>query len=100
MAPEGGRHAASDVWSISKVALLPARYLTVAEREEIALLRAQGFSVREVAQRLGRVASTNSRELRRNAATRSGGLEYRAATAQAAARRRAARPLDNLVNAN
>jgi len=63
---------------------LSGRYLSFAEREEIALLRVQGCSVREVARRLGRAASTISRELRRNAATRSGGLEYRATTALAA----------------
>jgi IS30 family transposase len=44
------------------------RYLSFAEREEIALLRAQGCNVREVARRIGRAASTISRELRRNAA--------------------------------
>lgn len=53
------------------------RYLSFAEREEIALLRAQGHGVREVARRLGRAASAISRELRRNAATRSGNLDYR-----------------------
>lgn len=58
------------------------RYLSFVEREEIALLRAQGRSMREIARRLGRAASTISRELRRNAATRSGGLAYRATTAQ------------------
>jgi transposase-like protein len=68
------------------------RYLSFAEREEIALLRAQGRGVREVARRLGRAASTVSRELRRNAATRSGGLEYRATTAQWHAERAARRP--------
>ena len=56
------------------------RYLSFAEREEVALWRAQGHGVREVARRLGRAASTVSRELRRNAATRGGGLEYRATT--------------------
>ena len=54
---------------------LSGRYLSFSEREEIALLRVQGCSRREVARRLGRTASTISRELRRNAATRSGGLE-------------------------
>jgi IS30 family transposase len=68
------------------------RYLSFAEREEIALLRAQGCGVREAARRLGRDASTVSRELRRNAATRSGGLEYRATTAQWHAERAARRP--------
>ncbi|MFL6970663.1 MAG: IS30 family transposase [Xanthobacteraceae bacterium] len=68
------------------------RYLSFAEREEIALLRAQGQKVREIARRLGRAASTISRELRRNAATRSGGLEYRATTAPWHAERAARRP--------
>ena len=58
------------------------RYLSFVEREEIALLRAEGLGVREVASRLGRAPSTISRELRRNAATRSGNLDYRATTAQ------------------
>lgn len=71
---------------------LSGRYLSFAEREEIALLRVQGFSMQEVARRLGRAASTISRELRRNAATRSGGLDYRATTAQWHAERSARRP--------
>ena len=71
---------------------LSGRYLTFAEREEIALDRAQGFGVRDIARKLGRAASTISRELRRNAATRSGGLEYRAGTAQWHAERSARRP--------
>lgn len=58
------------------------RYLSFAEREEIALLRVQGAGVREIAGRLGRSPSTISRELRRNAATRGGRLEYRASVAQ------------------
>ncbi len=68
------------------------RYLSFAEREEIALLRVQGLPRREIGRRLGRSASTISRELRRNAATRSGGLEYRASTAQWHADRSARRP--------
>jgi len=71
---------------------LSGRYLSLAEREEIALLRVQGHSMQEIARRLGRAASTISRELRRNAATRSGGLEYRATTAQWHAERSARRP--------
>ena len=59
------------------------RYLSFAEREQIALARACGEGVREIARQLERAASTISRELRRNAATRSGGLEYRAHTAMA-----------------
>ena len=71
---------------------LSGRFLSFAEREEIAVLRAGGCGVREVARRLGRSPSTISRELRRNAATRSGRLEYRATTAQWHADRRARRP--------
>jgi IS30 family transposase len=71
---------------------LSGRYLTFAEREEIAVWRAQGLGVREIARRLGRAASTISRELSRNAATRSGGLDYRATTAQWHAERSARRP--------
>ena len=54
---------------------LSGRYLSFAEREEIALLQAQGLGVREVACRLGRTASAISRELRRNAATRGNALD-------------------------
>ncbi|MBA2462261.1 MAG: helix-turn-helix domain-containing protein, partial [Actinobacteria bacterium] len=43
------------------------RYLSFSEREEIALLRAGGVGVREIARRLRRSPSTISRELRRNA---------------------------------
>ncbi len=71
---------------------LSGRYLSLAEREEIAILRARGCGVRDIARRAGRSASTISRELRRNAATRGGCLEYRATTAQWHADRRARRP--------
>lgn len=68
------------------------RYLSLVEREQIALLRARRQGVREIARQLARSASTISRELRRNAATRSGGFEYRAITAQWHADRAARRP--------
>jgi IS30 family transposase len=71
---------------------LSGRYLSFAEREEIALLQVQGCSLREIARQLSRAASTISRELRRNAATRGGGLRYRATTAQWHADRSARRP--------
>ena len=71
---------------------LSGRYLLFAEREEIALLRAQNCSVQEIARRLGRAPSTVSRELRRNAATRGGNLDYRATTAQWHAERAVRRP--------
>ena len=54
------------------LAPLCGRYLCFEEREEIALLRAQGAGIREIARQVGRSPSTISRELRRNAATRSG----------------------------
>jgi transposase len=74
------------------LAPLSGRYLSFAEREEIAVLKAQGCGVRQIAWRVGRSPSTISRELRRNAATRGGRLEYRATTAQWHADRRAMRP--------
>ncbi|MCA1701023.1 MAG: IS30 family transposase [Actinobacteria bacterium] len=84
------------------VTLAPAsgRYLSFAEREEIAILRARGAGVREIARQIGRSASTISRELRRNAATRGGGLEYRALTAQWHADQRARRPKPAKLAAN
>jgi transposase, IS30 family len=72
--------------------LLSGRYLVFPERERIALWRARGLGVREIAGRLARAPSTISRELRRNAATRSDGFEYRATTAQWHAERAARRP--------
>jgi IS30 family transposase len=62
------------------------------EREEIAILKAQGCGVREIARQVRRCPSTISRELRRNAATRAGSSGYRAITAQWHADRRARRP--------
>jgi transposase, IS30 family len=64
------------------------RYLSLAEREEIAAGVAAGDSLRCIAARLGRSPSTVSREIGRNG-TRRG---YRAAAAQAQAEFRAARP--------
>jgi IS30 family transposase len=78
---------------------LTTRCLTLTEREEIALGRARGDSVRKVAELIGRSPSTVSRELRRN----SDGLgRYRATSAHALAYDRASRPkpaklLTNLV---
>jgi transposase, IS30 family len=68
---------------------LQGRYLSFAEREEIALSSARGESMRCIARRLGRSPATISRELRRNA-DRDGG--YRATTAHALAYGRAGRP--------
>jgi transposase, IS30 family len=78
---------------------LKGRCLTLPQREEIALGRARGESVRSIAAAIRRAPSTVSRELRRNA-DRLGG--YRATTAHALAYARASRPkpaklLTNLV---
>ena len=76
------------------VSLVPSsgRYLSFAEREEIAILKAKGCGVREIARQTIRSPSTISRELRRNAATRTGSSGYRAINAQWHADRRARRP--------
>jgi IS30 family transposase len=67
---------------------LKGRCLSFAEREEIALARARGETIRAIARRLGRSPSTISRELKRNADCRG----YRATTAHALAYERASRP--------
>jgi IS30 family transposase len=76
------------------------RYLSFAEREEIAILYAQEQGVCEIARQLGRAASTISRELRRNAARRSGGCDYRATAAQWHADRSAQRPKPSKLATN
>jgi IS30 family transposase len=68
---------------------LKGRCLTLAQREEIALGRARGDSIRAIAAIIGRSPSTVSRELRRNA---DGLGRYRATSAHALAYHRASRP--------
>jgi IS30 family transposase len=68
---------------------LRGRCLTLAQREEVALGRARGDSIRAIAAIIGRSPSTVSRELRRNA-DRLG--RYRATSAHALAYHRASRP--------
>jgi IS30 family transposase len=79
---------------------IAGRYLSFAEREEIALLSIQDIGVREIARRIGRSPSTVSRELTRNAATRGGYLEYRASVAQWKAERFAKRPKPAKLTSN
>jgi hypothetical protein len=68
---------------------LKGRCLTLTQREEIALGRARGESIRVIADTIGRSPSTVSRELRRN----TDGLgRYRATAAHVLAYRRASRP--------
>src|SRR5205085_9930718 len=50
------------------LAPVSGRYLSFTEREEIAVLLAGGWGVREIARRIGCAPSTNSRELDRGAA--------------------------------
>ena len=76
------------------------RYLSFAEREEIALLRAQDKGVRAIAREIGRDPGTISRELRRNAATRGGKLDYRASVAQWKTDLAARRPKTSKLVAN
>jgi IS30 family transposase len=76
---------------------LKGRCLTFAEREEIALGRAAGESMRSIASRLGRSPSTISRELDRNAQAPG---RYRATSAHAAAWERAARPKPSRLATN
>ena len=64
------------------------RYLSVADREEIMVGLARGESYRVIGARLGRPASTVSREVRRNGPAK----RYRALRAQALAEERARRP--------
>jgi transposase, IS30 family len=64
------------------------RYLSLEEREEIAVGVAAGLGAREIGRRLGRPASTVSREVARNGS----GRGYRATAAQARAEARARRP--------
>jgi IS30 family transposase len=49
-------------------------HLTLQERERLAALKVEGLSLRAIAARLGRAASTISRELRRNALPKGGYL--------------------------
>jgi len=70
---------------------LAGRYLSLSEREEIAVGLAAGLSLREIARQIGRAASTVSREIALNGPTRPG-RPYRAVAAQQAAEARARRP--------
>jgi transposase, IS30 family len=85
---EGWFRQAGGVKGLGPRGPVSGRYLSLAEREEIAAGVAAGEGVRAIAARLGRAASTVSREIRRNSSR----LGYRASAAQAQAEFRAARP--------
>jgi transposase, IS30 family len=87
-AGEGWFRAAGGVKGNGPRGAVCGRYLSLAEREEIAVGLAAGLSMRKVAAGLGRPVSTVSREVARNASR----LGYRAVPAQAQAEFRAARP--------
>lgn len=74
-----------------------SRFLSHAEREEIAVLHAQKMGVREIGRRIGRTHTTVSREIARNA-NRDG--TYRALTAQQRAEDRARRPKPGKLSTN
>jgi hypothetical protein len=62
------------------------RYLSMLERQQIAVFRERGLGVRKIGRRLNRAPSTVSRELRRNRAPHD--RQYDAALAHARARAR------------
>ena len=76
---------------------LKGRCLTFAQREEIAVMRAQGHSLRRIGVVVGRSASTVSRELRRNSVA---GLPYPATSAHALAYEQASRPKPSKLHTN
>ena len=79
--------AVGGIGRLDRWAPSPAR-LGADDRDEIALGLARGESMRSIARRLGRAASTITREVARNG----GRSQYRPATAHRAAARRAQRP--------
>lgn len=76
---------------------LKGRCLSFAQREEIAVLRAQGQSLRQIAAVIGTSPSTVSRELKRNSQP---GVPYRATTAHVMAYERASRPKSAKLHMN
>ena len=76
---------------------LKGRCLTFEQREEIAVLRAQGQSLRQIGEVIGRSASTVSRELRRNTKP---GTAYRGSSAHVLAYERASRPKPAKLHTN
>jgi len=68
------------------------RYLSLTEREEIAIGLAEGAGIREIARRIGRDPGTVSREVRRNRPLDTHQRQYRAMLAQAKADGRTVRP--------
>ncbi|WP_372495799.1 MULTISPECIES: IS30 family transposase [Curtobacterium] len=90
----GVKRSTAAMWVVGAGGMTAANHgasgarLSLADRDEIAVLHAQGIGVRQIARALGRAPSTISRELRAGASTRG----YRAGTAQQRAWQRARRP--------
>jgi transposase, IS30 family len=90
VSPQRASRVFADSGGMMEPAVRPSgRYLSHAEREEIAVLHAQKVGVREIARRLGRCHTSIGRELGRNS-NRDGC--YRALRAQRRAEQRARRP--------
>jgi IS30 family transposase len=79
-------------------AVYSGRYLDRVERYELARLKEAGHSVREIGRRMGRSASTISRELRRNQAPGTG--LYQPERAEALAWQRQRRPKPSKLSQN
>src|ERR671933_26692 len=77
--------------SIRDGAMSGGTHPTLDERERLAALKAEGLSLRAIAARLGRAASTVSRELRRNALPKGGYLPVHAEGCYLERRQRPAR---------
>ena len=76
------------------------RYLSFAEREEIAILYAQQVSCRQIAKAIGRAPSTISQEIRRNGPNGPRQVPYRATLAHDKAEARAHRPKTSKLASN
>jgi IS30 family transposase len=96
---ERGRRLFAECGGVMEPRTTPSgRYLSHAEREEIAVLHAQELGVREIGRRIGRNHATVSRELRRNRNRKDG--SYRALSAQRRAEDRARRPKTGKLASN
>jgi IS30 family transposase len=80
----------------TELRVMSPRYLSEADREAIAELRRAGLTLREIGDRIGRNASTISRELKRNVDSQ--GAKYRPAVAHRMAVKRRARPRQRRVD--
>jgi transposase, IS30 family len=100
VSPKKGRRWFFEAGGMPPMDLAPkGRFLTLAEREDIAVWHAQKVSQREIARRLGRAPSTICRELARNGPT-AHPQRYRASSAQRRAEAAARRPKPAKLSTN